>query len=133
MSQENIEIARRGYEAYNREGPYAILDYLDPEIEWGTPEQGPEGTYHGHDGVKRFLDEFFEVFDEAEIDPEEFIDAGERLLVPFRFRATTRAGAMEIEEHWVHVWTFRDGRDRAVRLEQYTDRAKALEAAGLRE
>jgi ketosteroid isomerase-like protein len=131
MSEENIEIARRGYEAYNRDGPYAILDHLDPQIEWGTPEQGVAGTYHGHEGVRRFLDEFFELFESAEIEPEEFIEAGDQLLVPFKFTAKAKGSGLRLEEHWVHVWTIRG--DKAVRLEQYTDRAKALEAAGLSE
>jgi ketosteroid isomerase-like protein len=131
MPQRNVAIARRAYETYNREGPYAIFQFLDPEIVWGTPEQGTEGLYHGHEGVRRFLDEFFELFDEAQIDPEEFIDAGERLLVPFRFRAKAKGSGLEIEEHWVHVWTIRG--EQAVRLEQYTERAAALESVGLTE
>ena len=84
MSEENVEIARRGYAAYNRDGPHAIIEYLDPEVEWGTPEQDPfmTGTYRGHEGVRRFLDEFFELFEEARIEPEEFLDAGDRVDGP---------------------------------------------------
>jgi ketosteroid isomerase-like protein len=131
MSRENVEIARRGYEAYNRDGPYAILDFLHPDIVWGTPEQdmNPAGTFQGHAGVRQFLDEFFEVFENAEIEPEEFIDSGERVVVPFRFKAKARASGIEFEEHWVHIWSLRDGK--AVRLDQYTDRTAAFEAAGL--
>jgi ketosteroid isomerase-like protein len=133
MSQENVEIARKGYEAHNRDGPYAILNFLHSEIEWGTPEQdvNPAGSFHGHAGVRQFLDEFFEVFEDAEIEPEEFIDVGERVLVSFRFKAKARGSKIEVEEQWAHVWTLRDGK--AVRLDQYTDRTKALEAAGLQE
>jgi uncharacterized protein len=133
MSQENIEVARRGYDAYNRDGPYAIIDYLDPAIEWGTPEQDPymTGTYQGHDGVRRFLDEFFELFEEARIEPEEFIEAGDRLVVPFLFTARTRETGIEVSERWAHVWTIKKGK--AVRLDQYTDPDRALEAAGLSE
>lgn len=131
MSQQSFDLARRGYEAYNREGPYAILRFLDPEIVWGTPEQGTEGLYHGHEGVRKFLADFFEVFEEAQLDPEEFIDAGDRLLVPFRFRAKAKGSGLEIEEHWVHVWTIRGGK--AVRLEQYTDRSAAMKATGVSE
>jgi ketosteroid isomerase-like protein len=133
MSRRNVEVARKGYEAYNREGPYAILDFLDPQVEWGTPEQdvNPAETFKGHDGVRRFLDQFFEVFEHAEIQPEEFIETGERVLVPFLFKAKARGSGIELEEHWVHVWTLRDGK--AVRLDQYTDRGAALEAVGLSE
>ena len=133
MSEENVEIARRGYAAYNRDGPYAIIEYLDPEVEWGTPEQDPfmTGTYRGHKGVRRFLDEFFELFEEARIEPEEFLDAGDRVVVPFLFTARTRETGIELTERWAHIWTIKNGK--AVRLDQYTDPDKALEAAGLRE
>jgi ketosteroid isomerase-like protein len=133
MSEENLEIARQGYDAYNREGPYAIIEYLDPEIEWGTPEQDPfmTGTYSGHEGVRRFLDQFFELFEEARIEPEEFIETGDRVVVPFQFTARTRESGIEVSERWAHVWTIRAGK--AVRLDQYTDPDKALNAAGLSE
>jgi uncharacterized protein len=133
MSEENMEVARQGYEAYNRDGPYAIIEFLDPEVEWGTPEQDPymTGTYRGHDGVREFLDQFFELFEEARIEPEEFIEAGDRVVVPFQFTARTRETGIELTERWAHVWTIRRGK--ATRLDQYTDPEAALEAAGLSE
>lgn len=87
------------------------------------------GTYHGHDGVRRFLDEFFELFEEARIEPEEFLETGDRVVVPFLFTARTRGTGIELTERWVHVWTIRDGK--AVRLDQYTDPERALKATGL--
>jgi ketosteroid isomerase-like protein len=104
MPKQNIEIARRGYDAYNRDGPYAIIEFLDSHIEWGTPEQDPymRGTYRGHEGVRRFLDQFFELFEEARIEPEEFLEAGDRVVVPFLFTARTRETGIELTERWAH-------------------------------
>ena len=54
MSQENVEIVRRGYESWNRDDMETGLRDLDPEIEW-RPRLGTAGVratvYHGHEGV----------------------------------------------------------------------------------
>ena len=48
MSQENAELVRRATRPTTG-GPYAIPDYFDPQIEWGMPQHGTLGTYHGYD------------------------------------------------------------------------------------
>jgi hypothetical protein len=57
MSQENVEIARRSFEAFNRtfnEGTPDLYEMLDPEVEWVPMSALLEGTaYHGHDGRTR--------------------------------------------------------------------------------
>ena len=50
MSNFAVEFARRGYEAFNERGVEAILDFLEPEIEWVNLAPPPmSGTYKGHD------------------------------------------------------------------------------------
>jgi hypothetical protein len=49
MSEENVEIARRGYEAFQRDGLDGLMPFLDEEIEWRNPEDSPiAGVWHGH-------------------------------------------------------------------------------------
>jgi ketosteroid isomerase-like protein len=74
MSQENVELVRRGYDAFNSDGLEAILDLLDPEIEWGTPEQATETDYRGHEGVRRFWSNFNDAFEDYRFEPEDFIE-----------------------------------------------------------
>jgi ketosteroid isomerase-like protein len=131
MPQENVELVRQGYEAFNAGGLDAIVQLLDPNIEWGTPEQAMEGGYSGHEGVRRFWSDFTDVFERYRFEPEDFIAVGDRVVVPFRFIATAKATGVEAEERWVNIWTIRDGK--AVRLEQYTDVPTGFAAAGLSE
>jgi ketosteroid isomerase-like protein len=52
MSQENLELVRAAYDAYNRDGINGILGYLDPEVEWRNPAESPNaGVFVGHEGV----------------------------------------------------------------------------------
>jgi ketosteroid isomerase-like protein len=76
MSQENVELIRRGYEAFAM-GRIAF-ELLDPEIEWRGPREFPDlaETRYGHEGVRRYFAQLNEVFNDYRMVPEEFIDAG---------------------------------------------------------
>ncbi len=134
MSEENVELMRRGYEAWAaRQGP--AFEFYDPEIEWHGPSEFPDlaGPYHGHDGVRRYIEQLFEVFEEYRMVPEEFIDAGDDQVLVFSREGGRGIGSgAEVETHpTAHLWTIRDGK--AIRMESYWERSDALEAAGLRE
>jgi ketosteroid isomerase-like protein len=56
MSQENVELVQRQYEAFNRQDFEAWLDFFDPEVEFRESALTPDAaTYHGHDGVRSWL------------------------------------------------------------------------------
>ena len=67
--------------------------------------------------------------EEIRFEPEEFIDAGDQIVVPFRLSAKGRGTGIKVEQRAIGVWTMRNGK--AVSLMTYADKAKALEAAGL--
>jgi ketosteroid isomerase-like protein len=141
MSQENVELMRRWYAAYNAamDAPNtreAVSDWVeaavDPEIEWVPEASTPETqTFHGVDGVTAFFDLLFDAFDYAHQWPERFIDCGDRDLVFVRLEARGRTTGLELSEPWAHLVTVRNGR--VSRLEQFRNRDEALEAAGLSE
>jgi ketosteroid isomerase-like protein len=54
MSQENVEVVRAGFEAYNRGDVDALLGLLDPQVEW-TDQFVEGGTFRGREGVHEFL------------------------------------------------------------------------------
>jgi ketosteroid isomerase-like protein len=95
MSEEDISTMRNAYEAFNRGDIAAVLEALDPQIEWREPGGGraPQGTYQCAQSVASdvfaTVPENFEVF-EAQL--ERFIDAGEYLVVLGTVRATPKAG-----------------------------------------
>jgi uncharacterized protein len=135
MSQEHVELLRRGYDALNRafatgEDVLPILqEWTDPDL---VVEMGVlEGTFHGPEGFNNFIEGQLAIIQDLRSDPDEFIDAGDRVVVPFRLSGRARSTGIPIEYHYVHVWTFRGAN--AVRLRLYTSKAKALEAVGLRE
>jgi ketosteroid isomerase-like protein len=133
MSQENIEIVRRGFEAYARRDVDQFLSYLDPDFELHSAiVGGAEGrVYRGHDGVRRWLADSDESFEDLRIEPTEFRDLGDRVLVFGRIRARGRESGLELDSPTGWVSTVRDGR--LVKAEGFLSRAEALEAAGLRD
>ena len=64
-------------------------------------------------------------------DPEEFIEAGERVIAVLRVHAKGRHSGIDVEQLNAAVWTLRDGK--CVRLDYYDSRDQALQAAGLRD
>jgi ketosteroid isomerase-like protein len=132
MSQENVEIVRRGFEAFNRGGLDAVLGFYDPEVEWVTTDGYVEaGTYRGHEGVLRYLGSLAAEFEDVRLEPEELIEVGEQVVAPIRATATGKRSGVPVEFTITFVYWLRDGL--AVRVENYAAKAEALEALARRE
>ena len=138
MSQENVELNRHAYELFNEGGPGAVISagIWSPEIVWdATPSGIPGlGVYRGHDEVRSFFeDDWFKAFpfDEWEVEVDGLIDQGDQVISVCRQRGRGASSGAVAELELVQVATLRDGQ--VVRIDNYLDRAKALEAAGLSE
>jgi uncharacterized protein len=131
MSSENVEAVRVGFEALAGGGVEGLLEFIDPDFETTTPPElsVEPATYRGHEGLRRYFESFYEVMEEVRFEPEQFIDAGERVVVPVRLVARGRDTGIEAEQRIAFVWTLRDGK--ALRLDTYATTAQALAAAGL--
>jgi ketosteroid isomerase-like protein len=132
VSQENVEVVKQGFEAFARDGWQALLPFLHPEFEAITsPEVAMEpDTYRGAEGVRRYFESFEDAMEDIRFLTEgEFLDAGDKVVVPFRLAARGRETGIEVEQPAFQVWTLREGK--ALRLEVFGSREKALEAAGL--
>jgi ketosteroid isomerase-like protein len=70
-----------------------------------------------------------EVFDELEFEPVEFLDHGDVVIVVLRQRVHGRSSGIAIDSETVHAWEFSEGR--AIRMQIYADRHRALAALGL--
>lgn len=129
MSQENLEIVRRTYEAANR-GDFDSADaYIHPEIEFHTYGQSPEaGVYRGKDAVRRYNEDLFGQFESIRFELEELVDAGDRVVVETTQYAVPKGGEQEMNVRVVEVWAIRDGL--LAERRSYSTRAEALEAAG---
>ncbi len=129
MSRENVEIVRRGNEAYARGDVAAMLGDIDAEMI--TYREEPDGaTFHGPDGLLKAIAEWVEDFDEFTFSADEFIDANDdQVVVRIHQTATgSRSGAFIEGDFWF-VHTLRGAK--VVRLDMFASRAKAFECAGL--
>ncbi len=130
MPDTHIDATRRAYRAFNRGGVESILEFLDPRIEWRMGEQFSREprVYHGHDGAREVIGVFEENYDDFEALPQEFIEAGDSVIVPVCLRGKAKGTGEESRFELVHVWTVR--RELAARLDVYPSKEDAFEAAG---
>jgi ketosteroid isomerase-like protein len=135
MSQDNVELVRRGYAALNaayKSGDVGDLrplaDEWDPDMVVTT--QGGvlagSGEWQGSAGMLGMVASQMEAFQQMRLEPLEFIEVGDKVVVPIRFGGRARHTGIELEFPAVNVFTFRDGR--VVRMETYDSKAEALGA-----
>ena len=133
MSQENVEIVRAAYEAFERGDLPAVSQLHDPAIEWQTSAEDPDAaTHRGRVAVRRDIESYMETFPGLRADLEDCVEApGGRVLATVRYTGRARASGIDMDWRQALVYTLRGGL--IVRAEEYFDRAEAFEAAGLRE
>ncbi len=110
------------------------LAFYDPEVQMDVTAGthiGQRGIYYGLDGVQEFYRDLLVSFEELTSEVEEWIDAGERVIAMVHSYAHGKSSGVPVDKLEAHLWTVRDGL--LVRLQIFTTRAEALEAAGLRE
>jgi ketosteroid isomerase-like protein len=90
-----------------------------------------EGPLYGSDAVRENYERWKEAWEGSETTVEEVIGAGDHVFVMARFRARGRASGVEVEARLYEVYTMRNRK--ILRVDEFSERAEALEAAGLRE
>ena len=134
MSQENVELVRRNFQAWNRGDVHAWLESAHPEVEWSSAiarrMQGDATVYRGRAQMRQFWDDWHSVWD-LTIDLSEFRDLGETVVALGSMRAHGKTSGIDIEGPVAYVFQLEGGLGRKVRA--YLDHAEALEAVGLSE
>ena len=102
------------------------LEYADPEIVWNPTE---ESAAQGHEAIRASLARWKGEWDDYELLPEEFEQRGDRVVVAVHMRGRGRASGIEVDARLYDVYTLRGGK--IVRMDQFTERSDAFEAAGL--
>ena len=135
MSQENVEAFQRGLEAGNRGDVEALLEELDPAVEWHSALHallgGEQTVFRGHDGVREMIRDLNEAFGEFQLEMPEIRDLGDRLVAIGHIRARGKGSGAETETPFALVTEIKNGKTTSVR--GYLDPKDALEAAGLSE
>ena len=136
MSRENVEIIRRGYELFDAGDLDGVAALFADEAELadlgGLGVVGTAaGTQYGPEGFLRSSQEALDAFEDYRVEAEEFVDAGDAVVVPVRIFGRGRASGAVMETRLAHVWVFRG--DKVIRGDVYRSTAEALDAVGLRE
>jgi ketosteroid isomerase-like protein len=137
LSQENVEIVRELMALWERAResgeppPHTDLLAPDFEIDMSRRVFNP-AVYRGIDGLARLNEEIRDVWEEFRNVPEQFIDAGDRVVVIVTSHARGRGSGVELETRtYATIWTLRDGQ--ATRVQVGVDPNEALKGVGLEE
>ena len=133
MSQENVKLVREAFESFLGGDQEKTAQLVDPEVEFhGTVGGLQEGqiAYGQSDIDQTFESQDLEAWEERRLEPEEFIDAGDQVVVLLHEYRRGKGSGVELETETAVVVAVSGGR--VVRIQGYMDRGAALEAAGLR-
>ena len=131
MSQKNVAVVRRAFEAFNARDVDGLVNMAAEDSEWLPFRAQLEGiVYRGHEGIRQFVSDMDEDWEAFRIDPLEFHDSRERVAVIGRVSALGRGSSVEIDSIAGFVLELHRGRIR--RLTSHSVFEAALEAVGLR-
>src|ERR1700732_4247854 len=129
MSQENVEIAKRLVDAFNRRDVEAMLDLATPDPAMSSQLLDAGVEFRGRGGAERFFALLNESWDEFYAVAEEYRDLGDRVLIVGHNTARGRASGVTVSAPTATIVDFRNGKVMRTRL--YLDQPEALRAAGL--
>jgi ketosteroid isomerase-like protein len=131
MAQGNAEAILTRFEAINRrdaDAVAAIVAICDPEVEWRTELIGTP-VYRGHEGVRQALHDVDRAWEFWHSEPTEVLESDDKVFLATHANARARETGIPVEADLFYVACFRGGK--IIRFDGFTDRSRALEAAGL--
>jgi ketosteroid isomerase-like protein len=130
MSAENVEVVRALFDAWNRGGEDdAVLDFYDPDAVYYSREDEPDtGVYRGRAAIRELMRMWRDMFSDFSFDVDEYIDAGDTLVMPGSVRIRAHGSSADIREPYNWVAKMRDGR--VLEVHEYRTKGEALEAVG---
>ena len=133
MSQENAEVIRAGYAAWATRDLDALLETLDPEVEFHTsglfPDLAP--IYRGHRGMRSLWEAMFAPWESLRIEVERIVEGDDCAAIALRFHGQGKGSGARTDLPHGHALRFEDRR--VVKVTAHATFEDALEAAGLPE
>jgi ketosteroid isomerase-like protein len=131
--RSNMELAKAGYEAFQRSDVQTVLDLTDPEVEIYLPPTLPNsGTFHGHEGYMTWLGRWLEAWDDFHIEVRGMEAVGERHVVTAIHQSGIgRGSGIPVEMDVAYMLDIRDGK--VIALQMYLSREEAISVAEQRE
>ena len=133
MSQENVEVVRRAFDAFNRGDPKGMVADFAQNFEYVTTGTipGARGSYGGPEAWTGFAGWIWSEFEGPRVEIRELIESGDQVLAAVTLRGRGKQSGVETTWDLWHLWTVQDGK--VVHGQGFVSREEALEAAGLRE
>ena len=102
-----IDIIKTIYGNFARGDLEAVITHMDPQIEWFEPEGvGHEGTYRGHDELRKMFPENTE-WETFRVVPEEFYADGDTVLALGHYGGTHKKTAKDMKASFTHKYKFK--------------------------
>ncbi len=128
MSQENVKVVEDALGRFVATGE-PPWDAIREDVEVRDHDMMDASEYHGHAGFARWMEDWSAAWSEESIEPEEFIDADDRVVVFIRQRTTGHGSGVALEREDAMVFEISDGK--IARLDYFNSREQALKAVGL--
>ena len=123
MSQENVALVQAIYAAFGAGDVPGVVSRMSPDIVWNEAENFPYADRNPYLGPEAILTGVFArlgtEWDGFAAIPDEYLDAGDAVVVLGRYHGTFKATGRALDAQLVHVWRVEDGK--AVAFQQYTD------------
>jgi hypothetical protein len=128
VSEENVDRLRKSLDhlAATGEPEWSVLD---EDVEIYDHDIPDAGDYRGHSGFGRWLEDWASAWSEFSLDPKEYLDVGNAVIVLFQMKATGAGSSITVEREDAMVCKMRD--QKVVRIDYYNNREQALKAVGL--
>jgi ketosteroid isomerase-like protein len=111
MSQENVEIVRRTFDAFARGDIESLLPLLDPDVEIRSLMTEAERTiYRGHKAAREWFAAVLDVFPDWRPSPQQVRSFDDVVVVAFHVTATAAGSGIRIEQTYWHAARLRDGK-----------------------
>jgi ketosteroid isomerase-like protein len=133
MSQENAEIVRRGFAAYNRRDLDGILENWAPDavLDWSNSRGFDAGVFRGHDEIRAFWQRLLEAFDEVRLEIDDPLEVEDGLFLVENVAYLRGRDGIEVQARSALLITIWDGETTSLTL--YQTKQEALEAAAVSE
>jgi len=124
VSQHDVSLLNRFYDALNVADVEAALDLSDSEVEVYMPSNVVAAVApRGHRDVGQYLRGWFDSWHMYSPEPEEFVAAGDQVVALVNLRARGKGSRFEIEEQMADVFEFDGGKISKLRLYVHRDTA----------
>lgn len=113
MSEENIQLVRKGYEAFAAGDIEGMLANMSEDIQWETrflPGIPLHGMFAGHAGVRDFKHRLADAYDVLEFVPTDWFGVENMVVVLGYERVQVKSTGKEVYNEWAHVFEVRNGK-----------------------